>query len=370
MSIPSTQLAAITGTDSLIIKEVPVQKPGADEVLIKVEAAAVNPTDWKHLLYGLTGPGAVSGCDLAGEIVEVGSAVTNLAVGDFGVGLIHGSNKVEPKNGAFTYYAVGKAHLFYKINKLVKSDSSEIPRGVPTTFEGASSLGVSLVTIAISLFLTFGGSFGLTKTKPEEAEKVILIWGGASSTGQIAIQFAKNIGWKIVTTASKKNEAELKALGADAVFDYNDADVVEKIKAFGGENIVYALDTISLETTIVSVHAATSTTKPVIIDNLLGITGDKIPGLRSNVTVTQTVGYLATGVPFKFGDNEIVVPGIAEFVKAQQPAIVDALNKGLIQHIPIKVLPGGLNAVNEAFTLSKENKVSNQKLVFRPFETK
>ncbi len=91
-------------------------------------------------------------------------------------------------------YAAAKSHLFFKLNSLKKSESDNIPRGIPTTFGGASSLGVSLVTIIISLLYNLGGSFGLNKTKPEKSEKYLLVWGGASSTGQIAIQFGKLIG--------------------------------------------------------------------------------------------------------------------------------------------------------------------------------
>ncbi len=373
MSIPSKQTAAVTGTDSLVIKEVPVPSIKPNEVLVKIEAAAINPTDWKHLFYGLYGaPGAITGCDLAGVAVKIGSEVTNISVGDAGVGFVHGSNKAGPHNGAFAQYAIVKSHLFFKLNSLNRSESDNIPRGIPTTFEGASSLGVSLVTILISLFHNMGGSFGLSKTKAEESEKYLLIWGGASSTGQIAVQFGKLIGWKIITTASKKNHAELKELGADFVVDYRDPDVVNQIKAIGGEDIVYALDSISLANTIQATHDSVSSTKPVIFDNLLGFKSDDIKNLKPNVKVTQTLAYFSSGDPFYSmgGPGLVSNPEISEFVRRAQPVVAEAVNKGLIQHIPIKVLPNGLNSLNEGYLLSKENKVSNEKLVIRPYDTK
>ncbi len=371
MSIPSQQTAAVTGTDSLIIKEVPVPSIKPNEILVKIEAAAINPTDWKHLFYGLTGPGAIAGCDLAGTVVKIGSEVTNISVGDVGIGLIHGSNKAGPHTGSFAQYGALKSHAFFKLDSLKRSESDEIPRGIPTTFEGASTLGVSLVTIIISLLHNLGGSFGLSKTKPEESEKYLLVWGGASSTGQVAIQFGKLIGWKVIATASKKNHDELKELGADFVVDYHDSDVVDQIKSIGGENIVYALDTISLPNTIQATHDSVSSTKPVIFDNLLGVKSEDIKNLKSNVKITQTLAYFSSGDPFYFiGPDKISNPEIAEFVKQFQPVVAEAVNKGLIKHIPVKVLPNGLNSLNEAYLVSKDNKVSNEKLVIRPFDTK
>ncbi len=226
MPIPSQQTAAVTGTDSLIMKEVPVPSIKPNEVLVKVEAAAINSTDWKHLFFGLSVPDAIAGCDLAGIVVKIGSEVTDISVDDTGIGFVYGSNKARPDTGSFAQYAAVKSQTFFKLNNLKKSESNDIPRGIPTTFEGASSLGVSLVTIIISLLHNLGGTFGLSKSKPEESEKYLLIWGGSSSTGQIAIQFGKLIGWKVITTASKKNHDELKNLGADFIFDYHDIDVV------------------------------------------------------------------------------------------------------------------------------------------------
>jgi NADPH:quinone reductase-like Zn-dependent oxidoreductase len=47
-------------------------KYGPKDLLIKVIYAAQNPTDWKHVHFGLAKPGSIVGCDFAGEIVEVG----------------------------------------------------------------------------------------------------------------------------------------------------------------------------------------------------------------------------------------------------------------------------------------------------------
>ena len=79
----------------------------------------------------------------------------------------------------------------------------------------------------------------------------ILIWAGSSSVGLDAIHLAKLAGYPVVTTASPHNHALLKSLGADAMFDYKDPDVSEKImewcetEGYGRDGISIVLDTIS-----------------------------------------------------------------------------------------------------------------------------
>lgn len=65
---------------------------------------------------------------------------------------------------------------------------------------------------------------------PKDADKAILVWGGSSSVGQFAIQILRYYGYThILATASAKHHDKLRALGAKAIFDYNDANVVEKV---------------------------------------------------------------------------------------------------------------------------------------------
>jgi NADPH:quinone reductase-like Zn-dependent oxidoreductase len=65
---------------------------------------------------------------------------------------------------------------------------------------------------------------------PKDADKAILVWGGSSSVGQFAIQILKYYGYMhILATASTRHHEKLRALGAEDLFDYNDANVVEEI---------------------------------------------------------------------------------------------------------------------------------------------
>lgn len=99
---------------------------------------------------------------------------------------------------------------------------------------------------------------------------------------------------RVITTASPIHHDFLRSLGADAVFDYHDSDVVDQIKA-GGANIHYALDTVGNEQTFQSVYDATADIKDATIDNLLILTPDKIKTVESRkvsfpTTVVNTIG--------------------------------------------------------------------------------
>jgi NADPH:quinone reductase-like Zn-dependent oxidoreductase len=149
-------------------------KPSPSDLLIKVVAVALNPTDWKHIEAG--SPSTV-GCDFAGIVEEVGDAVTRpLKKGDRVWGSVHGANKLKPDNGAFAEYLVAKSTLIMKMPK----DAS---------FEEAATGGVAVITVGQGLYQQWDEV--PWPDKPMKRRVPLLIWGGSSATGAIGIQFAK-----------------------------------------------------------------------------------------------------------------------------------------------------------------------------------
>jgi NADPH:quinone reductase-like Zn-dependent oxidoreductase len=126
---------------------------------------------------------------------------------------------------------------------VVDAEFGVVPIPDGWSIEEAAQLGVCPLTALQCLHES------LELPSPFEArpgpQRSILIWGGASSIGQYAIQFAKLGGLRVVTTASSKNFGLVKGLGADEVFDYRDEDVVEKIRAATGNALDIALDTVA-----------------------------------------------------------------------------------------------------------------------------
>jgi NADPH-dependent curcumin reductase CurA len=82
---------------------------------------------------------------------------------------------------------------------------------------------------------------------PLNSDGTILIWGGSSSVGQFAIEILRYYGYtNVLATASSKQHENLRSLGATALFDYRDPDVVEKLARVGGaKGIPLILDCIA-----------------------------------------------------------------------------------------------------------------------------
>lgn len=148
--------------------------------------------------------GSIVGNDYAGVVVSVGPNVTRYQPGDRVAGFVFGNLNKFPDTGAFSEYVLGEADISLKI-----PDS--------LSFEDAATLGTAVTTIGQSLYQSLNLPF---PTEPAKDSPPILIYGGSSAMGSLAIQFAKLSGYKVVTTASPKNFDFVKAMGAEEVIDY------------------------------------------------------------------------------------------------------------------------------------------------------
>lgn len=173
------------------------------------------PADWKHIDFFARG-GETVGCDFSGIVTEIGSAVTSdVKVGDAIYGLVHGSKVGCRDTGAFAECAVVKDGLFAKM------PSNQ-------TFEDAATWGSATVTNILGLWQKLDLP---TPSQPAKEKFPLLVYGGSSAMGMIAIQLARLAGLYVITTASERNLELLKReYGADAVFNYNDPDCAALIR--------------------------------------------------------------------------------------------------------------------------------------------
>ncbi|KAI5967701.1 hypothetical protein CANMA_002881 [Candida margitis] len=337
----------------------PIPTISADEILIKAKAFAINPTDWKSVDSGNCSAGDILGCDVSGVVVEVGENVPHFQKGDFVGAFVVGN--VSSTNGAFAEFVVANPFGCIKYDQLedkVVENSSPI-----TTFLGAASATLGLVTIGDSF------SYQLRIGERYSEGDYILIWGGATATGVLAIQLAKSIyGLNVITTASAKNHEYLKTIGADYVFDYHDDKVVGQIREIGRGLIKFALDTIAKPDTFQKVYDSTSEVSgDVYLDSLLFLDGNSIKlnenRDNSKIHFGKTLAYLAITESKKIGSSILKRP--KDMLKYYEPWWFDILPKniGSIKHTNLKVLSNGLNSVDEGFKLSKEG-VSSEKVVF------
>jgi len=213
------------GIDKLqVVDNHPRPVPNDNQLLVKMIASSVNPVDWKMAEYGIMIPSfpCVLGCDIAGEVVEKGSNVHNFQVGDIVFGL------PGPGQGCYSEYALMTPELAVKV-----------PHNI--TPEQAASFPVAVYTCYLTMFCST--AFNLPTTGPRnDDERTILIWGGASSTGMVAIQILAACGYHVITTASAQNHDYLRSLGAHEVFNYRDENVVEQIRAATNNRLCYAYD--------------------------------------------------------------------------------------------------------------------------------
>jgi hypothetical protein len=110
------------------------------------------------------------------------------------------------------------------------------------SYEYAAVLPLGLSTAACGLFQKDHLALQYPSIPPKPSGKTLLVWGGSTSVGCNAIQLAVAAGYEVITTASPRNFALVRKLGASYAFDYNSATVVEDIiKAFKGKTLAGAL---------------------------------------------------------------------------------------------------------------------------------
>ena len=138
-SVPSTMKAiTINGNKAKVSSDVPVPKMRPTYLLAKVEAIALNPTDWKHVSGKRAAANGIAGCDFSGTVVEVGPEVTkSFKPGDRIAGATHGANFSQPEDGCFAEYAMVKGDLMVKIpDSLSFEAAATFPVGVGTVGQG------------------------------------------------------------------------------------------------------------------------------------------------------------------------------------------------------------------------------------------
>lgn len=172
---------AIVGLDDGNIgleRDVDVPQLADDMILVRNIAVALNPIDAKFV-GKLATPGAIAGMDFAGEVVAIGPKVSTAApiqVGDRVCGAVPGMHALSPNVGAFAEF-VGAVDI----------TTMKIPSYM--SFEAAASLGSGIGTIGMALFQSL--NVPGTPKRPAEKSVHVLVYGGSTATGTLAIQLLK-----------------------------------------------------------------------------------------------------------------------------------------------------------------------------------
>ncbi|GJN03211.1 hypothetical protein PR202_ga20628 [Eleusine coracana subsp. coracana] len=181
--------------------EVPVPSPKKNELLLKLEAAAINPVDWK-LQQGLLRPllprkfPFIPVTDVAGVVVAVGSGVTGFQAGDHVVAMLNSLY-----GGGLAEYAVASESLTVKRPPEVSAaEGAGLPVAAGTALQALRAIGAK-----------FDGT-----GKPLN----VLITAASGGVGLYAVQLARLAGLHITATCGARNMELVRSLGADEVLDY------------------------------------------------------------------------------------------------------------------------------------------------------
>jgi putative PIG3 family NAD(P)H quinone oxidoreductase len=190
------------GPEVLVPETRPVPVPGPGEILVKVKAAGVNRPDVAQRSGSYPPPPGASdlpGLEIAGEVVALGESATRHKLGDKVMSLVAG--------GGYAQYCIAQ-----------DAQAMAVPPAL--TIEEAGAIPETLMTVWHNVFERGALTPGET----------LLIHGGSSGIGTMAIQLAKAFGAKVIVTVGSQDKAEacLK-LGADRAINYKTEDFVEAV---------------------------------------------------------------------------------------------------------------------------------------------
>ena len=192
------------GPEVLRYGDLPDPSAGPGEVVIDIVAASVNAADWKvragdykHSKFPL-----ILGRDFSGVISAVGEGVKDIAVGDAAFGVCEAGQE-----GAYAEKIAVKAAIVAS-----KPDGLSHVNAAALALTGLTALSAIEDTLKL------------------QRGETILIQGGAGGVASFAIQLAKHIGARVITTTSAANQDYVRGLGADEIIDYNARDFIQTVK--------------------------------------------------------------------------------------------------------------------------------------------
>jgi NADPH:quinone reductase-like Zn-dependent oxidoreductase len=205
------------------LMDLPTPKIRANEVLIRVHAAGVNPFDWKVADGELRGKmehrfPLILGFDAAGVVERVGSEVTDLAAGDEVYGYL--SKPVIGEGTYAEYVGAAATMVARKPRSLGFAESAALP--MP---------GLTALNLADAVNLQEG--------------EIVLILGATGGVGSYAIQLAARHGARVIATARRGNEAFVRELGAAETIDHSKGGLVEVVQAAYPNGIDAVIDLVS-----------------------------------------------------------------------------------------------------------------------------
>ena len=325
------ELRQVGGTFEVVTSKPKPVPLSPNDIVVKVVSSALNPVDhfaWQ-MGFAIKAFPCVLGSDAAGTVEAVGeTAGKTMKVGDrvavyTGVAL--------EGCGTFAEFARAKAPLAFKLPDAMGYDE-------------ASTLATGALTASLMYYDAWKGD-SVAK------ESGVLVYGASSSVGLYAVQIAKLEGRKVVAVASKKNHELLTSLGADDCLDYHEKDWPEQaVRALGEGTSPIICDMISNKETVTAcANVARKTGSDLVVITMPPLQG-------------EYDGVKAVAVDLEEGPrNEEALAKCGEYAKKINAWIFEGKFKPNL----VKLVSGGLGAVEGALNDLKAGKASAEKYVIR-----
>ena len=309
----------------LVVDDVPVPELPDDRVLIKVHATGLNPFDW-HLYRGepylvrMDGSWRapkqkyIIGADVAGTVVRVGSAVTDLAPGDEVFGEVG-------RGGCAEFVAARRAYITRKPASVSFEDAAATPMGALTALQG----------------LRKGGSL---------EGRSVLVNGASGGVGHMAVQIARALGAsRVDAVCSTANVEMMRSLGADTVIDYTKQDFTRL-----GTRYDIVFDT-------VGTHGLTAIRRALTPGGTLIIVG----GLSRGKLLGPATHMFGSVIAGKFMRVKVATLTDMDGTPADFTLLAEWLDAGLIRPVIARVFP--LDQTLDAMALLEGGHVAGKVVV-------
>ncbi len=273
------------GPEALVWAEVPDPVPGSGEVLVEVVASAVNRADVVQRQGFYDPPPGASpypGLECSGRIAALGPGVSGWAVGDEVCALLAGGGYAE---------------------KVCVPAGQLLP--VPEGLDLVTAAGLPEVTATV-----WSNVFMVAHLRPGET---LLVHGGGSGIGTMAVQLAKAVGARVAVTAGSRDKLErCRELGADILIDYREQDFVEELaKVTGGVGADVILDIVGAKYLARNVDALAVNGRLVII----GLQGGRKAELDLGALLTKRAAVLGTSLRGRpLAEKAAIVAAVREHV--------------------------------------------------------
>ena len=273
------------GADALVLADVPSPEPAEGEVRIRVAAAGVNRADImerKGFYDPPPGSSPYPGLEVSGTIDALGEGVEGWAMGDEVCALLVGGGYAEQVCAPATQVL-------------------PVPAGV--SLEDAAALPEVVCTVWSNVFMTANLLPGQT----------LLVHGGSSGIGTMAIQLAREVGAHVAVTAGSSAKLEAcRALGAEVLVNYRDQDFVEEVRAAtGGAGADVILDNMGAKYLARNIDALAVNGRLVVI----GLQGGARAEIDLNALLRKRAAVIATSLrarPLK--EKAAIVAAVREHV--------------------------------------------------------